>query len=408
MADRAQLQTSTHARPGLVVFSDDWGRHPSSCQHLVGHLLESCRVTWVNTIGTRPPKLNLETLWRGVEKLRQWKRPGPTTDVPSNPRVINPLMWPGFRSAWQRRWNRDCIARCLRRNIPQLDECVVLTTLPIVADVASAIPAKRWVYYCVDDFSSWPGLDSQPLREMEQTLVARADRLVAAGSNLSQRLLAMERVPIEITHGVELEHWAAAQQPLADLPAMAAARRPRVLFWGLIDRRLDIHWVQALSERMPDGTLVFAGPEQAPDPLLAHLPNVRRTGPIPLDDLPAAAANADVLIMPYADVPVTRAMQPLKLKEYLATGKPVVVRRLPAVEPWEDCLDAATTAEDFVTTTLERITSGVPAEQLRARQRLENESWRAKAESLFHVLFDDALPDHASRGPAAHVLGGLR
>ena len=51
--------------------------------------------------------------------------------------------------------------------------------------------------------------------------------------------------------------------------------------------------------------------------------------------------------MPYADLPVTRAMQPLKLKEYLATGKPVVVRDLPATEPWADCLDVAETPEAF-------------------------------------------------------------
>ena len=51
--------------------------------------------------------------------------------------------------------------------------------------------------------------------------------------------------------------------------------------------------------------------------------------------------------MPYADLPVTRAMQPLKLKEYLATGRPVVVRDLPATRAWADCLDLADTPEAF-------------------------------------------------------------
>jgi len=60
-------------------------------------------------------------------------------------------------------------------------------------------------------------------------------------------------------------------------------------------------------------------------------------------DLARAGSAADVIIMPYADRPVTRAMQPLKLKEYLATGKPVVVRNLPATRGWTDCLDLADT-----------------------------------------------------------------
>ncbi len=47
-----------------------------------------------------------------------------------------------------------------------------------------------------------------------------------------------------------------------------------------------------------------------------------------MEELPALAQQASVLIMPYADLPVTRVMQPLKLKEYLATGRPVVAAPL--------------------------------------------------------------------------------
>ena len=68
---------------------------------------------------------------------------------------------------------------------------------------------------------------------------------------------------------------------------------------------------------------------------------------MPFEELPRLAREAGVLVMPYADLPVTRAMQPLKLKEYLATGRPVVVRDLPATRPWADCLDLADTAEEF-------------------------------------------------------------
>ena len=61
-------------RRSLVVFSDDWGRHPSSCQHLIGRLVGRHDVLWVNTIGMRPPRLDRSTLSRGLEKLSQWGR----------------------------------------------------------------------------------------------------------------------------------------------------------------------------------------------------------------------------------------------------------------------------------------------------------------------------------------------
>ena len=62
------LAVSAKPEPGsqlsgrLVVFADDWGRHPSSCQHLVRQLVDDCDVVWINTIGTRRPELNMATL----------------------------------------------------------------------------------------------------------------------------------------------------------------------------------------------------------------------------------------------------------------------------------------------------------------------------------------------------------
>lgn len=369
----------------LLVFSDDWGRHPSSCQHLVRHLLPNCDVTWINTIGTRAPRFNVATLRRGLEKLAHWGRSRPVASAGLTPRVVSPLMWPGFRSGWQRRLNARLLERCLQKLVVPTDDAVVLTTIPIVADLVGNVPVKRWVYFCVDDFSVWPGLDSAPLHELESRLIARADRVVAAGENLAERLRALGRDPAVITHGIDLEHWQQSVEPdplLHDLP------RPLVLFWGLIDRRLDVNCLRALAARITGGTIALVGPEQDPDPALEGIPHLRRLGPVTYDRLPSVAAGADVLVMPYADLPVTRAMQPLKLKEYLATGKPVVATPLPAVAAWNDCLDVAGGSEQFADLVLRRIHSGTTDQQSCARESLQNEGWQAKADELRSLLFE--------------------
>ena len=81
------------------------------------------------------------------------------------------------------------------------------------------------------------------------------------------------------------------------------------------------------------------------------------------------------------------SVQPLKLKEYLATGKPTVVRRLPSVGDWDDCLDAVDDADCFAETVLQRIAEGVPADQQQNRQRLNQEGWSHKTVALHKVLF---------------------
>ncbi len=374
----------------LIVFSDDWGRHPSSCQYLVRQLLGRCEVTWINTIGTRRPLWNWATVRRGLEKMRDWRAPVQVAGGQRSPELRNPKMWPGFHRPWFRRWNGRLLARCLRSSGgPRIEEAVVLSTLPIVADLIGVAPVRRWVYYCVDDLSAWPGLDGGMLREMEQLLVERADRLVAAGENLASRLRSKGREPTVITHGVDVSHWSCPSAVTAGRRrAWSEIPQPRVLFWGLLDRRLDVAWLDALGHALSEGSLVLVGPVQNPDPALSRVPRVYQPGRFTVEELSWAAAHSDVLIMPYADLPVTRAMQPLKLKEYLATGKPVVVRRLPAVEDWCDCLDAADTAAAFVRQVRERIHGGIPAGQQVARRRLAKEDWASKAEAMARVLFE--------------------
>jgi glycosyltransferase involved in cell wall biosynthesis len=161
---------------------------------------------------------------------------------------------------------------------------------------------------------------------------------------------------------------------------------PFVIFWGLVDRRMDVEFVRHLSAALTAGTIVLVGPEDDPDPALADLPRVVRRPAVPLADLPALAAAADVLVMPYADAPVTRAMQPLKLKEYLATGKPAVVRDLPATRAWADCLDVAATPEAFAAAVRRRLAEGLPPSQQAARARLAAEDWRAKAAEFARLV----------------------
>ena len=143
-------------------------------------------------------------------------------------------------------------------------------------------------------------------------------------------------------------------------------------------RNSSIAWPRDMRE----GTVVLAGPQTDADPSLAGSPRVVLLGEVPFADLPGLAQQASVLIMPYADLPVTRAMQPLKLKEYLATGKPVVVRDLPANRVWADALDVVRTAEEFSETVRRRIAGGLPPAQLAARCRLQEETWAGKAQAF--------------------------
>jgi hypothetical protein len=289
-------------------------------------------------------------------------------------------MWPRFSRSADRWLNRKLLVRQLAPAIRSLPEPpIAITTLPIVADVMDDLPVKRWIYYCVDDFGQWPGLDQTALQKMEKSVVRRADAIVAVSETLQERLAGMGRESQLLTHGVELDFW---EQPVTVPASLDSLERPLIVFWGVIDRRMDVGFVERLATEMPSGTVVLLGPEADPDPRLFAHRRVVHVPPVPFEQLPGAARVADVLIMPYADLPVTQAMQPLKLKEYLATGRPAVVRALPSTRGWGDCLDLAASPEEFVRLVRQRIETGLPESQRTARARLMQESWAEKARRL--------------------------
>ena len=361
------------------MFSDDWGRHPSSCQHLIRNLTHRYRVHWVNTIGTRAPRLDWATLRRGWEKAGQWfRRNGHSAAVAAPLTVHNPRMWPWMRSRSSRRLNRYLLQRQLGPIVGSAPRPVfAVTTIPLSALVMDSLAVDRWVYYCVDDFSKWPGLEQGVLEQLERELVRRADVIIAVSEVLRDRLARMGRESHLLTHGVDASFWQSSNG--VGLERVQQLARPLVVFWGVVDRRMDVAMVRCLAREMTTGTIVLAGPEHDPDPELFRIDRVVRLGPIPYEELPRLAHEAAVLVMPYDDLPVTRAIQPLKMKEYLATGRPVVVRKLPATEEWADCLDQTDSPEDFARIVKERIETGLPETQKSARRRLVQEDWQTKA-----------------------------
>lgn len=372
----------------LLVFSDDWGRHPSSSQHLVTRFLGQRPIVWINTIGTRPPRLDTETVRRVIEKVRQWTggvaRTQSAWRADAQPVVLNPRMWPSFGSRGSRALNRWLLSTALRTVIAQLPSPpVVLTTLPITADLVGTFPSRGWLYYCVDDFATWPGYDGETMRAMEAKLVPRVDAVVTVSETLADHVARLGRSSELLTHGVDIAHWSkAGTEPPLLTQQYADLARPLVVFWGGIDRRMDIDLLRATATSMKTGTILLVGPQDNPDPQIFAIPRVIVRPAVPYAQLPTIGATADVLVMPYADLPATRAMQPLKLKEYLATGKPVVVRALPSTRPWADACDVCGDPSSFAAAVLARIESGTPSEQQRARGTLNDETWDAKAQQL--------------------------
>ena len=344
----------------------------------------------------RTPSFDMATLSRAVEKFRHWAGglSGAPCSLHENLSVYSPWMWPAFSGNISRTINRCLLCSQLRRRLKRHPgKLIAVSTVPIVADLIGQLPVDRWVYYCVDDFSEWPGLDQEAMKCLEKTVIEKADCLISAGNSLQQRLRKSGKPVHLLTHGVDLDHWENRTADETDTPLRwQEFERPLVVFWGVIDQRMDIQFLRRLNQDLDRGTILLVGPQADPDPAVFELPRVALLPSVPYQHLPALGNEAAVLVMPYADLPVTRAMQPLKLLEYLANPKPVVARELPATRPWSDCLDLVSDPTQFSRRVLHRIRHGLADRHRLARHRVSDESWRAKALEFKRLLLE---PGHS-------------
>ncbi len=173
----------------FIVFSDDWGRHPFSCMHIMKRFLPQNRILWVNTVGMRLPKLSFYDLYRSIEKMGSWfGRSTSREELPANLTVISPVTIPFNNLSSVRRFNRLSVIRAVRKEMIRLriKEPLFLTTLPTANDYVGAFNEVVDVYYCVDEYSKWPGALKDMLERMESDFIQKVDLIVATSEELKR------------------------------------------------------------------------------------------------------------------------------------------------------------------------------------------------------------------------------
>ena len=121
--------------------------------------------------------------------------------------------------------------------------------------------------------------------------------------------------------------------------------------------------------------------DRAPDLLEAG--NVALHGEKPHGDLPALRARFDVEIIPFRLSALTHAVDPVKLYEAAAAGRPIVATRMRALEPLAErgLVRLADGAEDFaaaIEAAAAEAAAAAPARRAFAREN----TWDARAETL--------------------------
>ena len=391
----------------IVCFSSDWSGDPTSKKHIMSRLARGNRVLWIDSIGCRRPRATASDARRIVQKLAAFGRG--CRPVAENVWALSPPALPFHASPAAQRANRLLLASRIRLAMRRLGMHDVLSWsfVPSSAVVAGALRERLLIYHCVDEYSEFTGVDAPALLRLEARLAGRADVVFVTAERLLKSKRVFNRNTFLVRHGVDVDHFGRALDPETAIPPdLLSGPGPVVGFFGLVADWVDLELVAHLARRRPDWQVVLIGPVVTSVAPLAGLANVRLLGRRPYAELPSYCKGFDAAILPFRINELTLAVNPLKLREYLAAGLPVVATPLPEVERYRGAVALASDRDAF----LAAVEAAVAPENRGPRasrvEAVRDESWDAKTEELSAIVqrFLAASESRGARRPARSLV----
>jgi glycosyltransferase involved in cell wall biosynthesis len=207
----------------------------------------------------------------------------------------------------------------------------------------------------------------------------KADMVVVSSSRLYETKHRYNPNTFLVTHGVDVAHFRNACLPTVAPPAdCAELKGPVIGFFGLIADWVDLEVVRYLAASRPNWSLLLIGEVQTDTSALRELSNVHLLGRRSYESLPAYCKAFDVAILPFVVNELTVAANPLKLREYLAAGLPVVATPLPEVLKLSALVRMARTPEEFLHEIEALLNEGKSGPDPAVAALMERESWDQK------------------------------
>lgn len=372
---------------------DWWYHHPHSKNHLMRRFARGGnKVIFVNSISMGLASFKSKDLVpRITRKLKSYAKLARTTE--DGITVVSPAVVPFFGSRAATVTNRGLlttqISTLARRR--GLSEPILWIAIPTAVEMVGRLNESLVIYHVSDKYDANTmdhATDPALIRQLHERAIENAEIIFYS----SRKLLA------EATHGrersylleqaVDFHHWSKISNGSVRVAEeVEKIPRPRLGYFGAIEPWLiDQELIKHAAKKHPDWNWVFVG-NCSRGLEIESLPNVHFLPPVSYEDLPNFAAGFDVCVLPWdTEVPFTSYGSAIKVREYLASGKPVVISPLPEYESMSNVLRIGRSPEQFLRL-IDEALHEQGTELAQSRQDAVREgTWDARAEWVSDLI----------------------
>ena len=368
----------------IVCFAKDWSEDPTSNNHVMRVLAQDNKVLWLNSIATRVPNLSSAgDVSKILKKLKSFAK-GPI-HVENGLDVYTPIVLPFPHSALAGRANEKILDVSLRllRSRRSMKDFQLWTFLPTTGQYIGKLGESFTVYYCIDEWSHFSNLPKDKIVAMESELCRRVDIVFVTAARLLERRAHLNPETHLALHGVDQAHFAKALDPatpvadeVMDLP------HPVLGFIGLIQDWVDLELIRYIATKRKSWTIVLVGKPLVDLSRILDLKNVKVLGRKPYESLPSYCKGFDLALIPFVKNELTLNVNPIKLREYLSAGLPVVSIDIPEVARYvsshgglANACAVATEYDEFLAAIERLLADDSPAGRCQRSNAMREETW---------------------------------
>ena len=349
------------------------------------------KVIFINSISMGLPGLaHKDLLPRIKRKLGSYSKLARQT--PEGITVVSPASLPFFGTT-ARAVNRRLIGAQISRlaQARGLTKPILWIAIPTAADMIGTLGESVVIYHVSDKYDANTmdhATDPALIRRLHEQAIDAADLVFYSGRKLfTEATRGVERSHL-LEQGVDYEHWRRVSEGSVEVaPEIERIPRPRLGYFGAIEPWLvDQKLIKRASQERPEWQWIFIG-NKSRGLEIEELPSVHFLPPVPYANLPSYATGFDVCVLPWeTEQSFTSYGSAIKVREYLASGKPVVISPLPEYEPMRDVLRIARTRDDFLRLVDEALHDTDPAAAATRQAAVASGTWDARAEWVSDLI----------------------
>jgi glycosyltransferase involved in cell wall biosynthesis len=364
---------------------DWWYHHPHSKAHLMRKFARAGnKVIFVNSISMGLPGLaHKDLLPRIKRKLGSYSKLARQTE--DGITVVSPASLPFFGSATARRLNRQMIGAQIRKLAQSrgLTKPILWIAIPTAAEMIGAFDESAIIYQVSDKYDANTmdhATDPALIRKLHEQAIDRADLVFYSGRKLFDEATRGRDHSYLLEQGVDYERWSKVTT-LSIAPEIDKIPHPRLGYFGAIEPWLvDQELIKRAARERPSWQWIFIG-NRSRGIEIEDLPNTHFLPPVQYEELPAYAAGFDVCVLPWeTEQAFTSYGSAIKVREYLASGKPVVISPLPEYEPMGDVLRIARSRDEFLRLVEDALNENDESASAKRQAAVASGTWDARAE----------------------------